>query len=67
VCTSVIPRALSKDQSDHPVLNSRYLLYEAQVAHYFGLEEGRALSSVTAFPADVMGLGWRIGYVKEGI
>ncbi|KAK7470199.1 hypothetical protein VKT23_001637 [Stygiomarasmius scandens] len=53
-------------KSDHPVLNSRYLLHEAQQAHYFGLEEELALKSVTVTPAKVMGMDHRIGYVKEG-
>ena len=57
---------LTVQQSDQPVTNSRYLLYEAQLAHYYGLDEYKALSSVTAYPAEVMGLGWRIGYIKEG-
>ncbi|KAK7470198.1 hypothetical protein VKT23_001636 [Stygiomarasmius scandens] len=53
-------------KSDHPVLNSRYLLHEAQQAHYFGLEEELALKSVTVTPAKVMGMDHRVGYVKEG-
>lgn len=59
-------------KSDHPVLNSRHLIFEAQQAHYYGLpEEVRtcavastaklilaqvAMSSVTSTPAIVMGL-----------
>lgn len=53
-------------QSDHPVLNSRYLLYEAQQAHFYGLAHNLALSAVTTTPAKVMGQDHRIGYVKEG-
>jgi len=53
-------------QSDHPVLNSRYLLYEAQQAYYYGLPENLAIASVTSNSAEVMGMGHRIGYVKEG-
>ncbi|KAK7470191.1 hypothetical protein VKT23_001629 [Stygiomarasmius scandens] len=53
-------------KSDHPLMNSRYLLHEAQQAHYFGLEEELALKSVTVTPAKVMGMDHRIGYVKEG-
>jgi imidazolonepropionase-like amidohydrolase len=37
------------------------------MAHYYGLEKERALSAVTSVPAEVLGLGWRIGYVKEGM
>ncbi|THU89863.1 hypothetical protein K435DRAFT_280938 [Dendrothele bispora CBS 962.96] len=53
-------------KSDHPVLDSRYLLHEAQQAHYFGLPENLAMASVTTTPAKVMGQDHRIGYVKEG-
>ena len=53
-------------QSDHPVLNSRYLVYEAQQAHYYGLPHNLALASVTSTPAKVMGMDHRVGYVKEG-
>ena len=53
-------------QSDHPVLNSRYLLYEAQQAHFYGLPANLALAAVTTKPAKVIGLDHRVGYVKEG-
>jgi imidazolonepropionase-like amidohydrolase len=53
-------------QSDHPVINSRYLLFEAQQAHYYGLPENLALGSVTTQPAQAIGLDHRIGYIKEG-
>ncbi|KZT28940.1 carbohydrate esterase family 9 protein [Neolentinus lepideus HHB14362 ss-1] len=53
-------------KSDHPVLNSRYLLYEAQQAHYYGLKANLALAAVTSTPATVMGEDHRIGFVKEG-
>ncbi|KDQ57532.1 hypothetical protein JAAARDRAFT_35246 [Jaapia argillacea MUCL 33604] len=53
-------------KSDHPVLNSRYLLYEAQQAFYYGLPENLALASVTSTPAGVMGMDHRIGYLKGG-
>ncbi|KAF9017012.1 hypothetical protein BDZ89DRAFT_1117848 [Hymenopellis radicata] len=53
-------------KSDHPVLNSRYLLYEAQQAHYFGLPDNLALASVTSNSAEIMGMGHRIGYVRKG-
>ncbi|KAI0030405.1 carbohydrate esterase family 9 protein [Vararia minispora EC-137] len=66
------PRILSQEgvdvvmKSDHPVLNSRYLLYEAQQAHYYGLAPSLALQAVTTKPAKVIGLDHRVGYVKEG-
>ena len=46
--------------------NSRYLLYEAQQAHYYGLPENLALASVIGNAAETMGMGHRIGYVKPG-
>ncbi|RPD56489.1 composite domain of metallo-dependent hydrolase [Lentinus tigrinus ALCF2SS1-7] len=66
------PRILAENdlqvvmKSDHPVLNSRFLVYEAQQAHYYGLPHNLALASVTSTPAKVMGMEHRIGYVKEG-
>lgn len=66
------PRILAENdisvvmKSDHPVQNSRYLLYEAQQAHYYGLKANLALSSVTATPARIMGMDHRIGFIKEG-
>lgn len=53
-------------QSDHPVLNSRHLLYEAQQAHYYGLSANLALAAVTSTPATAMGLDYRVGYIKAG-
>jgi imidazolonepropionase-like amidohydrolase len=58
--------SLKNTQSDHPVLNSRYLPYEAQQAHYYGLSANLALQAVTTKPAKVIGLDHRVGYVKEG-
>lgn len=54
-------------KSDSPAaIHSRYLLFEAQQAHYYGLPENIALSSVMSTPAEIMGMGHRVGYVKEG-
>ncbi|KAH7876489.1 carbohydrate esterase family 9 protein [Lentinula edodes] len=53
-------------KSDHPVLNSRFLMYEAQQAHYFGLASNLALASVTSTPAQIMGQDHRIGYIRKG-
>lgn len=47
-------------------MNSRYLLYEAQSAYYYGLPENLAIASVTSTPAKLLGLGHRVGFVKEG-
>jgi len=53
-------------QSDHPLTNSRYLIYQAQQAYFFGLPEHLALASVTSTPAIVSGLDHRIGILAEG-
>ncbi|KAF7334287.1 Carbohydrate esterase family 9 protein [Mycena sanguinolenta] len=53
-------------KSDHPVLNTRHLMYEAQRAHYFGLPANLALASVTSTPAKVLGQDHRIGRITEG-
>ncbi|KAL0569039.1 hypothetical protein V5O48_012935, partial [Marasmius crinis-equi] len=53
-------------KTDHPVLNSRYLVHEAQQAHYFGLPAGLALASITTTPARAAGLDHRVGMVKKG-
>ena len=45
---------------------SRYLLHEAQQAHYYGLPAHVALSSVISTPAEVMGLDHRVGFIREG-
>ncbi|KIO30758.1 hypothetical protein M407DRAFT_20283 [Tulasnella calospora MUT 4182] len=53
-------------KSDHPVLDSRYLVWEAQQAHRYGLPLNKALQAVTTTPADVAGFGHRLGYVQTG-
>ncbi|EGO25467.1 hypothetical protein SERLADRAFT_437208 [Serpula lacrymans var. lacrymans S7.9] len=66
------PRILAENgisvamKSDHPVLNSRYLLYEAQQAHFYGMPTNLALASVISTPARLLGLDHRVGYAKEG-
>ncbi|CAG8670052.1 6700_t:CDS:2, partial [Acaulospora colombiana] len=54
-------------RSDHPVLDSRFLLYEAQQAHLYGLDHDLALASVTTTPAELQGFGHRLGYVKADL
>ncbi|KAJ7183115.1 hypothetical protein C8R46DRAFT_1158955 [Mycena filopes] len=54
------------DISDHPAIVSRYLIHEAQQAHYHGLSTNLALASVTSTPSEVLGLDHRIGFVKPG-
>lgn len=53
-------------KTDHPVINSRYLIHEAQQAYFFGLPEHLALASVTSTPAIAAGLDHRIGILAEG-
>ncbi|KAJ7039580.1 hypothetical protein C8F04DRAFT_1085776 [Mycena alexandri] len=53
-------------KSDHPGIVSRYLVHEAQQAHYHGLSTNLALASVTSAPSEVLGLEHRIGFVKPG-
>ncbi|KXN81595.1 hypothetical protein AN958_04405, partial [Leucoagaricus sp. SymC.cos] len=52
--------------SDHPVLNSRYLVFEAQQAHSYGLSTELALASVTTTPAKAAGLSHRVGFLSKG-
>ncbi|KAJ7485567.1 amidohydrolase-domain-containing protein [Mycena latifolia] len=53
-------------KSDHPGVVSRYLMHEAQMAHYHGLSAALALASVIATPAEVLGLDHRVGFIKAG-
>ncbi|KIK69905.1 hypothetical protein GYMLUDRAFT_187332 [Collybiopsis luxurians FD-317 M1] len=53
-------------KSDHPVINSRYLIYESQLAHYYGLNPALAIASVTSTPATAAGVGWRVGKLEKG-
>ncbi|KAJ6539527.1 carbohydrate esterase family 9 protein [Mycena capillaripes] len=53
-------------KSAHPVVNSRYLLQEAQQAYYYGLPPHLALASITSVPAAALGLDHRIGSLHEG-
>jgi len=41
-------------------------MFEAQQAHYFSLPSHLAIASVTSVPASVIGLGHRIGHVRQG-
>lgn len=54
-------------QTDHPALNGRYLLYEAQQAYLYGLPLELALASVTTAPATVAGLSHRLGSLHPGM
>lgn len=52
--------------SDNPVLNAQHVIFEAAKGYKFGLPYHAALASVTSEPADLLGLGNRLGKVKPG-
>lgn len=52
--------------SDNPVLNAQHLVFEAAKAYKYGLPYHAALASVTTAPAERLGLGKRLGKIKEG-
>jgi imidazolonepropionase-like amidohydrolase len=58
-----IPVAL---KSDHPVLNSQHMAFEAAKATHYGLPPQEAFKSVTSVPARALGLGHRVGSLKVG-
>ncbi|KAJ3060536.1 hypothetical protein HDU98_003505, partial [Podochytrium sp. JEL0797] len=53
-------------KSDHPVTNAQHLLYEAQKAAYYGVDEDVAFMGVTSVPAERVGAAGRIGRVEVG-
>lgn len=52
--------------SDNPVLNAQHVVFEAAKAYRYGLPYHVAMASVTAAPAELLGLGQRIGKIKPG-
>lgn len=58
-----IPFALTRD---HPAEHGRWLAYEAQIAHHFGLDAAHAIASIISEPARLLGLENRLGYVRPG-
>ncbi|KAL7323297.1 hypothetical protein PS15p_211220 [Mucor circinelloides] len=58
-----IPVAL---KSDHPVLNSQHMAFEAAKATHYGLPPQEAFKSITSVPANALGLGHRVGSLKVG-
>lgn len=50
--------------SDHPVTDSRHLLYQAQQAHHYGLDADLALASITSTPSRIAGMSHRVGVVQ---
>ncbi|KAF7720797.1 hypothetical protein EC973_006073 [Apophysomyces ossiformis] len=53
-------------KSDHPVLNSQHLVFEAAKGRHHGLTKQEAFKAVTSVPAQALGLGHRIGSLKVG-
>ncbi|GAA6033304.1 hypothetical protein JCM8097_006683 [Rhodosporidiobolus ruineniae] len=52
-------------KSDHPVSDSRHLVYQAAQGHHFGVPAHLALSAVTTTPARTAGLSHRVGYLRK--
>lgn len=52
--------------SDNPVLNAQHVIFEAAKGYKFGLPYHAALAAVTSEPADLLGLGNRLGKIKPG-
>jgi imidazolonepropionase-like amidohydrolase len=52
--------------SDNPVLNSQHVVFEAAKAYGYGLPYHVALAGVTSAPAELLGMGERIGKIVEG-
>lgn len=52
--------------SDNPILNAQHVVFEAAKAYRYGLPYHAALASVTSAPAELLGLGNRLGKVKAG-
>jgi imidazolonepropionase-like amidohydrolase len=53
-------------KSDHPVIDSMWLINEAAKAHHYGVAEQTAIQMVTRNPAKLIGLGDRIGTLEVG-
>ena len=52
--------------SDNPVINSQHVKQEAAKAYGYGLPYHVALAGITSAPAELLGLGERLGKVKAG-
>lgn len=69
--SSYLPRRISEYgipfvlTRDHPALHGQWLIYEAQIAHHFGLDAESTISSIISLPARLLGLDNR--YVDEHV
>lgn len=52
--------------SDNPVLNAQHVVFEAAKGYRYGLPYHAALAGVTTAPAELLGMGERIGKIKSG-
>lgn len=53
--------------TDHPVIPIHFLVYQAALAVKDGLDRDTALRALTVHPAEMLGLGDRIGALKPGM
>lgn len=52
--------------TDHPVIEQRYYLFQADLARHYGLSEEEALAAVTINPARLLGIENRVGSIETG-
>jgi imidazolonepropionase-like amidohydrolase len=52
--------------SDNPVINSQHVKHEAAKAYGYGLPYHAALAGLTSAPAELLGMGERLGKIKAG-
>ncbi|CDS12474.1 hypothetical protein LRAMOSA04668 [Lichtheimia ramosa] len=53
-------------KSDHPVMNARDLVHEAQKAYHYGFDEHKALQALTSVPAAALAVDHRVGSLQVG-
>eukprot|EP00004_Rigifila_ramosa_P019493 TRINITY_DN4960_c0_g1_i1.p1 TRINITY_DN4960_c0_g1~~TRINITY_DN4960_c0_g1_i1.p1 ORF type:complete len:902 (-),score=201.17 TRINITY_DN4960_c0_g1_i1:41-2650(-) len=53
-------------KSDHPVTFAKYLMLDAARAVHYGMDEQKALESVTLTPARALGVASRLGTIEIG-
>ena len=52
--------------TDHPVVPIEFLIHQAALAVKHGMDPAEALRSITINPAEVLGLGERLGTLEVG-